>query len=206
MKTIATGLAAHGFGVVRFEFPYMREKRRGGAKRGPDRQDVLLTAWRNGDRASSAARTARARRQVARRAHGEPDRRRGRREGPRLSRLSVSSAGPAARAAHAPPRATQDPDADRAGHARQHGLARRGRRTTRCRRASSSSGSRTATTRSSRAAARAAIRRSRWPGGGRDRLLRPRAVGRLETEGGHRGASNPARGAVFLSNVKLISR
>jgi predicted alpha/beta-hydrolase family hydrolase len=47
MQTIATGLAAHGFNVARFEFPYMREKRRGGAKRGPDRQDVLLQAWRN---------------------------------------------------------------------------------------------------------------------------------------------------------------
>jgi predicted alpha/beta-hydrolase family hydrolase len=46
MQTIAEGLAARGFGVVRFEFPYMREKRRGGAKRGPDRQDVLVTAWR----------------------------------------------------------------------------------------------------------------------------------------------------------------
>jgi predicted alpha/beta-hydrolase family hydrolase len=46
MTTIAQGLAAHGFAVARFEFPYMREKRRGGAKRGPDRQDVLLTAWR----------------------------------------------------------------------------------------------------------------------------------------------------------------
>jgi uncharacterized protein len=46
MQTIAEGLAARGFSVVRFEFPYMREKRRGGAKRGPDRQDVLVNAWR----------------------------------------------------------------------------------------------------------------------------------------------------------------
>ena len=47
MQTIAEGLAARGMSVVRFEFPYMREKRRGGAKRGPDRQDVLLHAWRD---------------------------------------------------------------------------------------------------------------------------------------------------------------
>src|SRR6186713_2735137 len=47
MQTIAAGLAARGMSVVRFEFPYMREKRRGGAKRGPDRQDVLLHAWRD---------------------------------------------------------------------------------------------------------------------------------------------------------------
>ena len=46
MQTIAEGLAARGFSIVRFEFPYMREKRRGGAKRGPDRQDVLINAWR----------------------------------------------------------------------------------------------------------------------------------------------------------------
>lgn len=45
MQTIAEGLGARGMSVVRFEFPYMREKRRGGAKRGPDRQDVLLHAW-----------------------------------------------------------------------------------------------------------------------------------------------------------------
>jgi predicted alpha/beta-hydrolase family hydrolase len=47
MQAIAEGLAARGFSVVRFEFPYMREKRRGGAKRGPDRQDVLVNAWRD---------------------------------------------------------------------------------------------------------------------------------------------------------------
>jgi predicted alpha/beta-hydrolase family hydrolase len=47
MQTVAEGLAARGFSVVRFEFPYMREKRRGGAKRGPDRQDVLVHAWRD---------------------------------------------------------------------------------------------------------------------------------------------------------------
>jgi hypothetical protein len=47
MQAIAEGLAARGFSVVRFEFPYMREKRRGGAKRGPDRQDVLVHAWRD---------------------------------------------------------------------------------------------------------------------------------------------------------------
>jgi predicted alpha/beta-hydrolase family hydrolase len=57
MQTIAEGLAARGFSVVRFEFPYMREKRRGGAKRGPDRQDVLVHAWRDAIEALGGARS-----------------------------------------------------------------------------------------------------------------------------------------------------
>jgi predicted alpha/beta-hydrolase family hydrolase len=46
METIAVGLASAGLRVARFEFPYMRA-RRGGHKRGaPDREPVLLDAWR----------------------------------------------------------------------------------------------------------------------------------------------------------------
>lgn len=44
MDAIAVGLAARGLRVVRFEFPYMRE-RRAGRRRGPDRTPALLTAW-----------------------------------------------------------------------------------------------------------------------------------------------------------------
>lgn len=46
MATIATGLAAAGHRVLRFEFPYMARRRATGVKAPPDRQDKLLTAWR----------------------------------------------------------------------------------------------------------------------------------------------------------------
>ncbi len=46
MQAMARGLAARGLRVVRFEFPYMAVRRRGGGKRPPDRQPVLLDAWR----------------------------------------------------------------------------------------------------------------------------------------------------------------
>ncbi|EKV26271.1 hypothetical protein C882_2849 [Caenispirillum salinarum AK4] len=46
MDTIAAGLAADGWRVVRFEFPYMAQRRTGGSKRPPDRQPVLLDTWR----------------------------------------------------------------------------------------------------------------------------------------------------------------
>jgi predicted alpha/beta-hydrolase family hydrolase len=41
MATVARGIAEHGIRVVRFEFPYMAEKRK-----RPDPQNVLLDAWR----------------------------------------------------------------------------------------------------------------------------------------------------------------
>lgn len=41
MATVARLMGAQGIRVVRFEFPYMREKRR-----APDRQPVLLDTWR----------------------------------------------------------------------------------------------------------------------------------------------------------------
>ena len=47
MNAIATGVAADGFRVLRFEFPYMAERRTSGKRRPPDRQQVLLDAWRS---------------------------------------------------------------------------------------------------------------------------------------------------------------
>jgi predicted alpha/beta-hydrolase family hydrolase len=46
METIAIGVAAAGIAVVRFEFPYMARRRLDGTRRPPDRQPVLLDAWR----------------------------------------------------------------------------------------------------------------------------------------------------------------
>jgi len=45
MAAMARGLAAHGHRVVRFEFPYMAA-RRSGRRPPPDRESVLLDAWR----------------------------------------------------------------------------------------------------------------------------------------------------------------
>jgi predicted alpha/beta-hydrolase family hydrolase len=46
MSSIAEGVAARGLQVVRFEFPYMAERRASGRKRPPDREPVLLDTWR----------------------------------------------------------------------------------------------------------------------------------------------------------------
>jgi predicted alpha/beta-hydrolase family hydrolase len=46
MTALAKGLAAAGLRVARFEFPYMRARRETGARRGPDREPVLLDTWR----------------------------------------------------------------------------------------------------------------------------------------------------------------
>jgi hypothetical protein len=45
MDAVAAGLGAGGIGVVRFEFPYMRERSASGRKRGPDRAPVLRESW-----------------------------------------------------------------------------------------------------------------------------------------------------------------
>ena len=45
MEFFAEGLAQGGLRVVRFEFPYMAQRRLGGPKRPPDRADVLRQAW-----------------------------------------------------------------------------------------------------------------------------------------------------------------
>ena len=47
MAAFAAGLAAEGFRVVRFEFPYMERRRATGKKGGPDRPPVLIETWRN---------------------------------------------------------------------------------------------------------------------------------------------------------------
>ena len=46
LNDMAAGLAAAGVRVVRFEFPYMAERRRTGSKKPPDRQPKLLDAYR----------------------------------------------------------------------------------------------------------------------------------------------------------------
>lgn len=46
MDYFAENLALQGIRVLRFEFPYMAERRRTGKKRPPDRAEKLLTAWR----------------------------------------------------------------------------------------------------------------------------------------------------------------
>jgi len=46
MNFFAAGLAARGWRVVRFEFPYMARRRREPKRPPPDRQPVLLETWR----------------------------------------------------------------------------------------------------------------------------------------------------------------
>jgi len=46
MTRVARGLAELGIRVVRFEFPYMAKRRTGGKRGAPDREPVLLEAWR----------------------------------------------------------------------------------------------------------------------------------------------------------------
>ncbi|NIA68571.1 alpha/beta fold hydrolase [Pelagibius litoralis] len=46
MTFFAEGLAARGWRVMRFEFPYMARRREDGRKRPPDRMPALLESWR----------------------------------------------------------------------------------------------------------------------------------------------------------------
>jgi len=46
MTFFAEGLAAKGFRVARFEFPYMAARHESGKRKPPDRQPVLLDTWR----------------------------------------------------------------------------------------------------------------------------------------------------------------
>jgi predicted alpha/beta-hydrolase family hydrolase len=46
MNAFAEGLAARGFRVARFEFPYMAARRLDGRRRPPDPAPVLLDTWR----------------------------------------------------------------------------------------------------------------------------------------------------------------
>ncbi|MBB5212026.1 alpha/beta family hydrolase [Microbulbifer hydrolyticus] len=45
MQSLADMLVAQGVGVVRFEFPYMEERRASGKRRPPNKMDVLLEAF-----------------------------------------------------------------------------------------------------------------------------------------------------------------
>jgi predicted alpha/beta-hydrolase family hydrolase len=45
MNVFAQGLAKHGLRVVRFEFPYMAQRRETGKSRPPDREPVLRETW-----------------------------------------------------------------------------------------------------------------------------------------------------------------
>ena len=47
MEAFALGLAGEGFRVVRFEFPYMQQRRITGKRGGPDRPPVLMESWRH---------------------------------------------------------------------------------------------------------------------------------------------------------------
>ncbi len=46
MNAMTDALVGHGLRVVRFEFPYMVERRESGKKRPPNPQRVLLETWR----------------------------------------------------------------------------------------------------------------------------------------------------------------
>lgn len=46
MNTVAHGLADRGIRVARFEFPYMAARRKGKKSGAPDREPILLDAWR----------------------------------------------------------------------------------------------------------------------------------------------------------------
>lgn len=47
MKTVSEKLAEKGIKVVRFEFPYMVERRETGKKRPPNTKKILLQTWKN---------------------------------------------------------------------------------------------------------------------------------------------------------------
>ncbi|HSP14690.1 MAG TPA: alpha/beta fold hydrolase [Thermoanaerobaculia bacterium] len=47
LNAIAAGAGERGIRVVRFEFPYMAARREGGRRGPPDREPVLLDAWRS---------------------------------------------------------------------------------------------------------------------------------------------------------------
>lgn len=46
MTRVAEGLGEHGIAVARFDFPYMRARELTGRRRPPDRQAILIEAWR----------------------------------------------------------------------------------------------------------------------------------------------------------------
>jgi predicted alpha/beta-hydrolase family hydrolase len=46
MNIVAAGLGREGIGVARFEFPYMHSRRTNAKRGAPDREPVLIEAWR----------------------------------------------------------------------------------------------------------------------------------------------------------------
>ncbi len=56
MQSIAQGVAERNIRAVRFEFPYMEQRRRDGKRRAPDREPRLLDAWREVIRELGASR------------------------------------------------------------------------------------------------------------------------------------------------------
>lgn len=58
MQTIAESVAKQGIRVIRFEFPYMQERRLSGKKRPPDREPVLRETWLNVIRSVKSSRIA----------------------------------------------------------------------------------------------------------------------------------------------------
>ena len=127
MEAIAAGVAAAGIRVVRFEFPYMRQRRTGGGRRPPDRQAVLLQTWHAViDALGGAERLVIGGRSMGG-PDGQPHRRRGGRPGSRMPRLPVPSAGKAREAPHRAPGRPAHADADSAGRARRLWIPSRGR-------------------------------------------------------------------------------
>ena len=57
MQSFARGLAARGVRVIRFEFPYMQQRREDGRKRPPNRAPVLQSCWLDVVAAHPAERT-----------------------------------------------------------------------------------------------------------------------------------------------------
>jgi predicted alpha/beta-hydrolase family hydrolase len=45
MNSVAKGISSHHIRVVRFEFPYMQERRISGTKRPPNSKSILIQAW-----------------------------------------------------------------------------------------------------------------------------------------------------------------
>ena len=45
MQILAEGIAVHGLRCIRFEFPYMAERRTRGVKKPPNRMPVLMESW-----------------------------------------------------------------------------------------------------------------------------------------------------------------
>lgn len=56
MNVVCAGIAAGGVQVLRFEFPYMAQRRETGKNRPPDREPILLETWREAVRSIESKR------------------------------------------------------------------------------------------------------------------------------------------------------